>query len=149
MFDLGRGLIIDFFWGVLSLFSLAFWRTTALFVVAVGQTLFVALYMTFPWYKTFLGRALFYKAIMLGILTDLFLVARYFDFAGLDALFIAVYLLLGVGVWWQFFAFLRVRRAGRQNSPNPGHNRKPDGPVESRASLRGRDTDLPETHQRF
>lgn len=101
-----------------------FWRTAALFWVALGQTLFVAVYVTFPWWKTFLGRALFYKAIMLAFLTDLFVVAKYFEFTGLDVLFVVVYALLGVGVWWQFIAFLRVRQTGRQNKVNP---HTPDG----------------------
>lgn len=99
--------------------STEFWRLVALGLVAVGQTMFVLIYATFPWYKTFLGRALFYKGLMLATLTDLFLVARFFQFSHMDKVFIAVYILLGVGVWWQFFAFLRVRRAGNQNKHNP------------------------------
>lgn len=100
------------------------WRTLALFVVAVGQTCFVLLYTTFPWYKSFVGRALFYKALMLALITDTFIVVRFFGFENTDVLFLSLYSMLGIGVWWQFFAFLSVRRAGKQNQRNPNSPHK-------------------------
>lgn len=104
---------------VLPGLDLMFWRVFALGFVALGQTLFVLVYSTFPWWKTFLGRALFYKAVMLAVIVDLFIVARVFDFVALDVVFVILYIFLGFGVWWQFFAFLRVRRAGKQGRSNP------------------------------
>src|SRR5688572_3775570 len=98
--------------------SVDFWRTVSLFGVALGQTLFVLLYWTFPWYKTFLGRALFYKSLMLATIVDAFIVARILD-VELDALFVVLYTMLGIGVWWQLIAFFRVRWAGKQNRDNP------------------------------
>lgn len=97
-------------------------RTVALGVVSLGQTLFVILYATFPWYKTFLGRALFYKAVTLAVLTDVFIVSRLVEIPHADIVFVALYLFLGYGVWWQFLAFLKVRREGRQHPGlNPDH----------------------------
>lgn len=93
--------------------DLDFWRSIALGSVALGQTLFVALYLTFPWWKTFLGRALFYKALILMILADFAFLARVFDFAGEDVLFVILYGLLATGVWFQFAAFLVVKRNAR------------------------------------
>ena len=93
--------------------NLDFWRGVTLASAAVGQTFFVALYLTFPWWTTFLGRALFYKAVILMILADLAITARVFDFLNVDALFVIVYGLLASGIWFQFFAFLKVKRAGR------------------------------------
>jgi len=89
-----------------------FWRTAMLAGVALGQTLFVILYSTFPWYKTFLGRALYYKALTLALITDVFIASRIWDFGALDVVFVALYFLLGIGVWWQLFAFLRVKHHG-------------------------------------
>lgn len=92
------------------------WRTIALGIVAVGQTLFVALYLTYPWWKSFLGRALFFKAVSLCILVDSYMLTRVFDFENYDVVFVWLYLLLGAGVWFQFAAFLRVRLQHRQNA---------------------------------
>lgn len=94
------------------------WRTCALLAAGIGQTAFVLLYALFPWWRTFLGRALFYKAITLMMLTDAFILARFGIIPVSDKMFIFIYSLLAVGVWWQFFAFLRVllraRRAKRE-----------------------------------
>jgi len=94
-------------------------RTASLTFVAVGQTCFVLLYTTFPWWRSFLGRALFYKALMLMLIVDLFLLTRIFQWDNMDTLFVTLYTLLGVGVWVQFFAFLKVRSQGKQNQTNP------------------------------
>jgi len=93
------------------------WRSIALYGIAIGQTLFVLLYLTFPWYKSFLGRALFYKAFILAVLLDLALFARLnptmFDW---DAIFTVLYFLLGIGIWYQFSAFLRIRIAAHREA---------------------------------
>lgn len=88
------------------------WRTGTLISMAVGQTAFAILYLTFPWWKTFLGRGLFYKAVMFAVLLDLALLARVFDLLQNDILFVILYIGLSIGIWWQFFAFLRVKRSG-------------------------------------
>jgi len=93
--------------------DLDFWRGVTLGSAALGQTCFVVLYMTFPWWRSFLGRALFYKATILAVLADLAFSARVFGFKNMDVVFVVVYGLLASGIWFQFFAFLRVKRAGR------------------------------------
>lgn len=96
------------------LFDLDTWRTIAIGSAALGQTCFAALYLLFfPWWNSFLGRALFYKAITLAVLTDLVFLARFFGFARNDELFVFLYLALSFGIWWQFSAFLRVYRRGK------------------------------------
>lgn len=97
------------------LHDLDFWRTVALSTVALGQTLFVLLYMTFPWYASFLGRALFGKALALLLIVDFAALSRWFEFGAKDAVFVGLYLVLGLAVWAQFVAFLRVRVAGIQD----------------------------------
>lgn len=86
------------------------WRTIALGFAALGQTAFALLYMTFPWWRTFLGRALFYKALMLSILLDVIWLGRTFDFGWNDKVFVPLYGLLALGVWAQFLAFLKVKK---------------------------------------
>lgn len=94
--------------------SIDFWRTTALASAAIGQTLFVLLYMTFPWWKNFLGRALFFKALALGLLTDVAICGRVWDWDTEEQTFVTLYCVLAIGIWFQFFAFLRVRLRHRQ-----------------------------------
>lgn len=94
--------------------GIEYWRTVALTSVAIGQTVFVLLYMTFPWFKTFLGKALFYKAAVLAVLVDVGLFARLNpDAPAWNLTFTLLYTLLGVGVWVQFFAFLQIRTEDR------------------------------------
>ena len=86
------------------------WRTVTLSVAALFQTLFVLFYATMPWWKTYLGRALFYKALMLGVIVDFVLASRIWDFGGEDAVFVILYGALASGITWQFLAFIRVKR---------------------------------------
>ena len=85
------------------------WRTVAITIAAVGQTAFVVLYLTFPWWKRFLGRVLFGKAVSLLIIVDTIALSRYFDFGTSDALFAALYSILALGIWAQFGAFVWVK----------------------------------------
>lgn len=91
------------------------WYRITLHSMALGQSLFVVLYMTFPWYRTFLGRALFYKAFMLAVMIDLGLIATMEPLLlPWDHVFVILYALLATGIWFQFFAFLRARADGRK-----------------------------------
>jgi len=99
------------------------WRTSALLAAGVGQACFIALYATFPWWRSFLGRALFYKSLTLGLLTNAFLLARFKIIPVSDEVFIFIYSLLAVGVWWQFFAFLRVLLRSRRQRRLDGESR--------------------------
>lgn len=98
-----------------------FWRTAALLAAAIGQTAFVVLYAFFPWWEKFLGRALFFKAFALGLLADVAIFGRLTDWRYEDETFVAMYALLALGIWVQFFAFLRVRLAHRQASVVSGN----------------------------
>lgn len=98
-----------------------FWRTAGIIFTAVGQTAFVLSYLLWPWWKNFLGRALFFKAIAFAVLVDVAVIGRMIDWRYEDATFVALYWVLGFGVWFQFFSFLRVRLQHRQGavSGNP------------------------------
>lgn len=96
--------------------SWEFWRTVALLSAAVGQTLFVALYATFPWWEKFLGRALFFKALALGALADVAVAGRIWDWPYEDQTFTVLYWTLSLGIWAQAYAFLRVRLRHQQRN---------------------------------
>lgn len=96
--------------------DLDFWRTVTIIVAAVGQTMFALLYMTFPWWRNFLGRALFFKTCAFGALVDVAVVGRMWDWSGEDGTFVVLYGALAIGIWLQFIAFLRIRMEGRQDS---------------------------------
>lgn len=93
--------------------SIDYWRTVALSAAALGQTLFVVLYLTFPWYRSFLGRALFFKAAVFCLLLDMIVAARLMHWTNADKVFVVLYGVLAAGVWAQFFAFLRIKTRGK------------------------------------
>lgn len=87
--------------------SLDLWRTVTIGTAAVGQTLFVAFYVTLPWWRTFLGRALFTFATLFALLVDVAVCGRVWDWPGEDACIVALYGLVALGVWGQLIAFIR------------------------------------------
>lgn len=101
--------------------SIEFWRTAGIISTAIGQTAFALLYMTFPWWKSFLGRALFFKAAAFMLLVDIAVVGRIYDWSFEEVTFIVLYWILAIGVWFQFFAFLRVRSHSRQDRAVSGN----------------------------
>lgn len=84
-------------------------RTISLTVAAVAQTLFVALYLTWKWWSTFLGRALFGKAVALLLIVDFAALSRWLDFGSQDLVFTIMYTVLATGIVAQLIAFLRVK----------------------------------------
>lgn len=91
------------------------WRTVAIGAMAVGQTLFAALYLTFPWWKTFLGRSLFVKALVFALLLDVLFLARMWDWGYELETLLTLYVLLAVAIWGQLFAYIRVWMETRES----------------------------------
>lgn len=87
-------------------------RTAGLGFAVIGQLGFVALYATFPWWQTFLGRALFFKAVALGAICTFAFFSRLHDWPRDDEVFTTFYWLLGLGIWAQFAAFFIVKKRG-------------------------------------
>lgn len=104
--------------------GILFWRTAGIVFAAVGQTAFVLLYITFPWWRTFLGKSLFFKAFAFALLVDVAVAGRVWDWPNEDVYFVVLYWLLGLGIWAQFIAFLRVKLADGQDqvSGNPSRD---------------------------
>lgn len=93
--------------------DLNWWRMVLIGAAAAGQSLFVLLYMTFPWYRTFLGRALFIKALTFSLLLDAAFAGRLWDWPHEDKTIIVLYGLTVFGIWAQFTAFAVHRFAKR------------------------------------
>lgn len=52
----------------------------AIDIAAILQTVFVALYATRPWWRHFVGRALFLKSLAFMVVLDLSVVGRYWTY---------------------------------------------------------------------
>lgn len=85
------------------------WRTGGLGLAVLGQLGFISLYVTFPWWKTVLGKALFFKAVAIGCLCSVAFLSRLGFLAYESEIFTAMYWLLAVGIWLQFLAFMRTK----------------------------------------
>lgn len=120
--------------------SVEFWRTVWIAGAALGQTLFVVLYFTFPWWANFLGRALFFKAFVFAVLVDVAVAGRIWDWPHEEATFVILYGAVAAGIWFQFFAFLIVRLDGRHDSVS-------GNPKAVAAERRNHTGDLPPTHR--
>ena len=90
--------------------SIEFWRTVGLALATAGQVMFTLFYFSWPWRKSFLGKALFFKASAFSIMLVVAFLRRLLDFPYEDEVFVAMYYLLSLGVWVQFGAFLIVWR---------------------------------------
>lgn len=106
--------------------DLEWWRTATIASAAVGQSLFVLLYVTFPWYRTFLGRALFIKALTLALLIDVAVVGRVWDWKHEDIWIVALYGLTAFGIWAQLVAFIRQKNAHHQENREYYHGTRFD-----------------------
>lgn len=99
-----------------------FWRGIAIVVAALGQLGFVSLYLTLPWWTSFLGRSLFFMAASLALLLVVASVGIVWDWHGEDDTIVSLYCLVAAGIWYQLLAFIRVRLHHRGL---PNHKEKP------------------------
>lgn len=99
-----------------------YWTRAAVLVAAVGQTLFVLFYLTLPWWRTLLGRALFLMGSSLMVVLDLAVLAMFWTWDGIDQTFLVLYWLMAVGVWTQFVAFMLNARSHKYRSVSHSTN---------------------------
>lgn len=90
--------------------DVGFWRSATLGLAAVGQTLFTVLYALLPWWNHYLGRALFFKSLILSVLLNVAFLSRGLDWTYEDATFVVMYGLMALGIWVQTIAFFKVMR---------------------------------------
>lgn len=82
--------------------------------VALGQTLFVLFYISLPWWRTFLGRILFVKAVSFALFVDVAVGVHFLEWAGEDLLIVTLYSMVGLSVWAQLSAFIYLGRGRHQ-----------------------------------
>lgn len=99
------------------------WYKGIAIVASLGQTLFVVLYATFPWYRSFLGRALFIKGLTLTLLLDTALAGVLWDWSHEDVWVVTLYGFMAFGIWAQLIAFL-VHRFGNIDQDSTEKKRK-------------------------
>lgn len=85
--------------------NIEMWYATAAIIAGVGQTLFVLLYVSFPWYETFLGRALFIKAMTLMFLLDAAMAGSIWDWEHEPVWIVTLLGFAAFGIWAQLMAF--------------------------------------------
>lgn len=91
---------------------------TVLILVALGQTLFVFMYLPFPWWNSPLGRVLFIKALTTAVTVDLFVTSRLFGWPSEGPLLLILSLLLLSAVWAQLYLFARLLVSGNEAPRN-------------------------------
>lgn len=119
--------------------ELEMWRRAIIVIAATGQTLFVLLYVTFPWYRTFLGKALFIKATTFMLLLNTAAAGFIWNWPHEEIWMVTLYGLTTFGIWAQFTAFFvqrfgngdqdstQLRRDYHHGTNNQG---EPDGPLQ-------------------
>lgn len=81
---------------------------------ALAQTLFIVIYATRPWWRAFVGRALFTKSLALALLLDLAVARHYFDDPWLDLLFDVLFAGVVAGITFQLAALVHEVRHHRR-----------------------------------
>lgn len=85
---------------------------------APPATLFPLLYgLTAPWWRAWIGRALFASSLGLGLLIDISLLYKVFgdNYALRDVVRLSVYFIIVCGAWLTFTAWIIERRDARRN----------------------------------
>lgn len=90
------------------------WRTATITTACIGQLFFVLFYCTLPWWRTFLGRTLFGKAVVFSVLLDTGVAARLWDWPGKHVTIVVLYGCVAVGIWAELIAFIRTSRNHRK-----------------------------------
>ena len=90
-----------------------------LWLAAIGQTIFVILWASMPWWREWVGRALMTKSAALCAVLW-FMVAGFYlgDYPFRDELRLALILAVTCGIWLQVFAIMgEVRKAVKAGRP--------------------------------
>ena len=85
-----------------------------LWAAAVGQTLFVLVYGSRPWWRHFVGSALFTKSLSLALTLDVVLLNHYVDYPYERAVWLVLLFVMAVAVWSQFVALMCELRKHRK-----------------------------------
>jgi hypothetical protein len=90
------------------------WMVASVIVAAVGQTFFVARYAVRPWWRHYVGRALFVKSASLWLLLVTEIVVAYHPTRVVNIVFAVVLWVVALAIVGQAVALERQIRAGRR-----------------------------------
>jgi hypothetical protein len=96
--------------------SLIDWTRRLVYAAAVGQTLFVVLWATLPFYRTWVGRALMIKSLSLMIYLDwaVAVINGWVPESHRQNIAVVLFGLITVGIWSQLVAILVEMMRGRR-----------------------------------
>ena len=86
----------------------------SLWVAGVGQTLFVIVYGTRPWWRHFVGSALFTKSLALAVTLDVSLLNHYVDYPYERQVWTVLLFTIAASVWFQLVALVCELRKHRK-----------------------------------
>lgn len=89
-----------------------------LLATALGQMTFVALYLSFPWWRSTLGRVLFLKALALSTVLTVGIAAQLWNWPYEDGTLRLLYGVLALGIWAQVAVFIRLLCQGKGRDQN-------------------------------
>lgn len=96
------------------------WTVRLVHLAAIGQTLFVLLWATLPWWRMWVGRALMVKSFALMLYLDWALVVYHWGpFEHQPTIAIWLFGLITVGIWSQVGAIFHEMWRGRRRSEVP------------------------------
>lgn len=100
--------------------SLYDWSLRLVYAAAVGQTLFVILWGTLPWYRTRVGRALMVKSVSLMVYLDwaVLVINGWVPIAHRENIAVVLFGLITVGIWTQLTALTFEIWRGRRSRSN-------------------------------
>lgn len=100
-------------------------RAVIVTIAAIGQSIFVLLYVAFPWWKSFLGRSLFFQAAALAVALDLNALARWYGWDRESFPFAVISASMAVGVWAQTVAFIKIMARTERKAWEAAGEREP------------------------
>lgn len=90
-----------------------------LHIAAAGQTLFMLMWMTLPWWRAWVGRALMVKSVAMGLFLVSAVVHHHVDtYAWEPVVVLLLFAGVTLGIWSQVLAIGLEIRAARRGSRN-------------------------------
>lgn len=86
-------------------------------VAAVGQTLFVIIYLFRPWWRSLVGRAVFFDKLTMALFIDAICLRVLFPGIVSREVAITFYAIAAVAIWFQLFTLIRIMKAKRNEIP--------------------------------
>lgn len=96
-------------------------QLNCVFVWGVAQTMFVGLWTASPWWRTYVGRAMFIKSLSIALLLDAEITAYLWPYAYSDEVKTVVIVLGMAASIWQLFAFVKQKSNEKTRKDHDGN----------------------------